>query len=314
MIVISEEESAALVNEELAFDAVRGALVAAVDERSHSFPTAAGHGASAGDRFAIKSASTPEVLGLKVGTYWPGNSDRGLERHNSSIILLDQATGRLEAVIEAATVNAYRTAAADAVAASVLARPDAASVAIFGAGHQALYECLALSRIRPIETIHVVARHPERGEALLRKLATRGITAVLASPEEACAAADIIVTATTAQASLFAAHWVRPGTHVASMGSDAQGKQELPVALLAVASLFCDWPAQSTVIGEFQHIAELVSAGAVKVNAVGDVLTGKVAGRRSTEEITVFDSSGIALQDLCIGAALLKERQSRANA
>jgi ornithine cyclodeaminase len=311
MIFISEEESTAIITEQLAFDAVRDAFISATDERSDSFATVLGHGSAASDRFTIKSASTADIAGLKVGTYWPGNSGRGLDRHNSLIMIFDQEIGRIGAVIEAGKVNAYRTAAADAVAASVLARHDAASLAIFGTGHQAFYECVALSRVRPIETIHVVARHPERGAAFLRDLAIEGLGGVIASPEQACAAADIIVTATTAQAPLFEAHWVKPGTHVASMGSDAQGKQELPEAVLEMASLFCDWPVQSLAIGEFQHVAEMVSSGILNVTAIGDVLTGAATGRWSTDEITVFDSSGIALQDLYVGAALLREARTR---
>ncbi|HEY0448235.1 ornithine cyclodeaminase family protein [Actinophytocola sp.] len=314
MLFISEAESAALISEQLAFDAVRDSLVAAVAEHARTFPAVAGHGSDPRNEFAIKSAASGKVAGLKVGSYWPGNAARGLARHSSLIMLLDQDTGRVGAVIEAGEVNAYRTAAADAVAAAALARPDAASLAIFGSGHQALYECLALSRIRPVETIHVVARDPGRGADFVAKLAARSLHAVPAQARDACRSADIIVTATTASAPLFDARWVRPGTHVASMGSDRVGKQELPVALLERARLFCDLPSQSTRIGELQHIADEVAAGELAVTSIGAVLAGRAAGRGSNEEITVFDSSGIALQDLYVAAALVEEWRRRAPA
>jgi ornithine cyclodeaminase len=311
VIVIPEQQSAALITHEIAFDAVREALIAAADERSDSFPTVLGHGSRAADSFAIKSAATAEVAGLKVGSYWPGNGDRGLARHNSLILLFDQEVGKIGAAIEAGQVNAYRTAAADAVAADVLARADAKTLAVFGSGHQALYECAALSRVRPIETVLVVARDPDRGAAFVQRLEARGLNGTLASPEQACEAADIVVTATTSRAPLFDARWIRPGTHVATMGSDAVGKQELPEELLRTARLFCDWPTQSTAIGEFQHVAERVSSGIVDLIAIGDVLAGRAPGRQTADEVTVFDSSGIALQDLYVGTALLRAWEAR---
>jgi ornithine cyclodeaminase len=303
VIVVPEEESAALVTRELAHEAARLALLAAAAEGTDSFPTVIGHGSSPADRFTVKSAATADTAGVKIGTYWPGNSD--LPRHSSLILLFDQTIGRVGAVIEAGAANAYRTAAADAVAADLLARQDARTLAIFGTGHQALHECAALARVRDFRTVHVVARDAGRGAAFVRALAERGLTGVLSTPEEACRAADVIVTATTARSPLFDAGLVRPGTHVASMGSDARGKQELPPDLLATASLFCDLPAQSRRIGEFQHAPESASP-----TAIGDVLSGRAPGRTSAEEITVFDSSGLALQDLFLGVAILRARDA----
>ncbi|MFF2515219.1 ornithine cyclodeaminase family protein [Streptomyces sp. NPDC058086] len=304
MRFISEAESAALISEELAFTAVREALIAAA-EGADSFPTVLGHGSDSENRFTVKSAASRELAGVKIGSYWPGNADRGISRHNSIVLLFDQTVGRIAATIEAGTVNAYRTAAADAVAADALARADASTLTVFGTGHQALYECAAVSKVRPFDTIHVVARSAERGERFLAELSRRGLCGRLTTAREACLDADVIVTATTAHSPLFDADWIRPGTHIASMGSDAHGKQELPPTLLKKARLFCDLPTQSVAIGEFQNIADLVADGTLRLDTLGDVLTGKAEGRRTPEDITVFDSSGIALQDLCVATALL---------
>lgn len=298
MRFLPEAESAELITEELAFSAVRDALIAAASGEAEVFPAVLGHGSDPRNRFTVKSGASAELAGVKIGSFWPGNAEN---RHNSLVLLFDQENGRIGAVVEAGVVNAYRTAAADAVAASVLARADAATLTVFGAGNQALYECAALAAIRPLTTVNVVARNRERGERFLTRLAEKGLTGRLTGAEQACRAADIIVTATTATAPLFDAAWVRPGTHVASMGSDAQGKQELPVELFTGSRLFCDLPSQSVRIGEFQHLA-----GGVEVTAIGDVLTGRAAGRRNDQEITVFDSSGIALQDLFVAGALLR--------
>jgi ornithine cyclodeaminase len=307
MLFIPESVSAALVSHEMAFAAAREALIAACEEGSVTFPVVLGHGSDTANRFTVKAAASGDLAGVKVGSYWPANRDLGLERHSSLILLFDQTVGRIGVALEGGVVNGYRTAAADAVAADVLARPDAASLAVFGAGNQARYECLALARIRPIRRVFVVARDPVRGEQFARELRPHGLDAELAEPEAACAAADIIVTATPSRTPLLDAAWVRPGTHVASMGSDAKGKQELPPALLASASLFCDLPEQSRTIGEFQHAP--VEA---HLTPIGEVLRGGHPGRQSAGEITVFDSSGISVQDLYIARALVTAYQNSA--
>ena len=308
MRFIREEESAALVTHEMAFEAAREALIAAVSPGTTLFPAVLGHGTDTANRFSIKSGTTAEYAGLKVGSFWHGNPEKGLPRHNSVILLFDQEVGRIDTVIEAGHVNAYRTAAADAVAASVLARPDCAVLALFGAGNQGLFECAALARILPIREVRVVARDPSKVAGFADRLqvqAGRAIAVTASAPEEACRAADVIVTATPSRAPLFDAEWVRPGTHLSAMGADAKGKQEMPPALLERASLFCDLPAQSLVMGEFQHVAGSVQAGRTRLRAIGEVLASGEGGRTSREEITAFDSSGIALQDLTIARAIL---------
>lgn len=303
MKFMSEEESAALVSHEMAYEAAQEAFVAVVDD-AVIFPAVIAHGSSPTNRFSIKSASTSAFAGLKVGSFWPGNGERGLPRHNSLILLFDQSVGRIEWAIEAGKVNAYRTAAADAVAADVLARPDSSVLAIFGAGNQALYECLAIARIRPLQQILVVARDAAKGAAFVAALRQEGLDAACVDAQEACERADIVVTATPSRAPLFEADWIRPGTHVASMGSDAAGKQELPPALFDRAGLFCDLPSQAVVMGDLQHFGGDRS----RIVAIGEVLRGQAEGRISPEQITVFDSSGIALQDLTIARRLVAAR------
>ena len=301
MKFMSEEQSAALVDEDLAYAAVREALMAAANDEATIFPAVLAHGSEPTNRFSIKSGATADLAGLKVGSYWPGNADAGLPRHNSAILLLDQCNGRIAWVIEGGKVNAYRTAAADAVAADALARPDASVLAIFGAGHQALYECRALARVRPVGRVLVVARDHAKGEAFAAILRCEGLDARPAEARDACEQADLVVTATTARAPLFEAEWIRPGTHVASMGSDAAGKQELPPALFDRAALFCDLPSQSVTIGDLQHYR----GNRERIVVIGDVLSGRKAGRTDKSDITIFDSSGIALQDLHVARHLI---------
>lgn len=300
MIVIPEAQSAALVTHAMAFDAMRRAFIAAVDPASATFPVVLAHASDPQNRLTIKSSAGPGIAGLKVGAYFPTNDARGIPRHASTILLIDQGTGRIGAIVEGSTLNCYRTAAADAVATDALARSDATVLALFGTGHQAAYEAEAIARIRTLSRILIVGRDRNRAEALAARLRAKGLPAETSAPEPATRAADIIVTATTATAPLFDAAWVRAGTHVSSMGSDAVGKQELPPALFLRARLFCDLPAQSACIGEFQH-----ADPAAPLTAIGHVLTAAAEGRQNAEQITVFDSSGLSLQDLHMAKAII---------
>ena len=205
-------------------------------------------------------------------------------------------------------MNAHRIAAADAVAATVLARPESSTLTVFGAGHRALFECLALSRVLPIKDVLIVARDAAKTQRLGIKLKDHGLHAAVASSAwEACMQADIVATATPAKAPLFEATWIRPGTHIACIGADLKNKQEIPPLLYPLAHLFCDLPAQSCSIEEFQHVAP-----SVEVIAIGDVLAGVHSGRESKDDITIFDSSGIALQDLSVAQHLSRLLNDRA--
>jgi ornithine cyclodeaminase len=305
MQYIPEAQSSAVVTHEMAFEAISEAFKAAGVQGAVVFPALIAHGSDPGNRFSVKSGATQTLAGLKMGFIWPGNTSKGLPTHNSVTVLFNQETGGVRAVIESGVVNAYRTAAADAVATNQLARKDAKTLAAFGAGNQAGYDCIAIARIRPIEKVLVVNADPMRAERFAQRLAAHGLTVELTSAQDACARADIIVTATPAKTPLFDADWIRPGTHISCMGADGIGKQELPTELYRRARLFCDLAAQSVVIGEFQHAAALIQAGTVSLTQIGRVLSGEALGRQDAQAITIFDSSGIALQDLYIAERLL---------
>ncbi|MFI7000303.1 ornithine cyclodeaminase family protein [Nocardia sp. NPDC050175] len=296
-ILITESVSASLIDEELALQAAREAFLASTT--GAAFPVVIGHRAPA-NRFTLKSGSAGDLVGVKIGSFWPDNDQIGIPRHSSTIVLLDPATGRLAAVVEAATANSYRTAAADALAVETLARPDAHTLTVIGTGNQALYEVRAVTRVRPIQQVFVVGRRPGVARDFAQDVtAYTGLPAEPAETRTAVTAADIVVTATTSREPLFDAAWIAPGTHISAMGADGPGKQELPPELYDRARLFCDLPEQSRTIGEFQHARTTPTA-------LGAVLTAAAEGRRAPEDITVFDSSGFALQDLTLAAALLR--------
>ncbi|PAZ12549.1 ornithine cyclodeaminase family protein [Streptomyces sp. SA15] len=303
LLHVTEEETAALVDEELALEAARTAFAATVD--GTVFPSLAVHGSDPRNQFTLKPSASATHAGVKIGTYWPGNTEHGLPRHHSTLLLLDQTIGRIAAVLEVGTANAYRTAAADALAVELLARTEATTLAVFGTGHQVAYEVRAVSRVRPIEEVLIVGRTAERANRMAAALTSQGHAARACGAEEACARADVIVTATTARADtppLFEASRVPPGTHISCMGSDAPGKRELPPELFSRARVFCDLPEQARRMGESQH-----APAATVLTPLGEVLTHRAEGRTGDSDITLFDSSGIGLQDLYMGLALLQK-------
>ncbi|MDR6795520.1 ornithine cyclodeaminase family protein [Acinetobacter calcoaceticus] len=301
MRFISESESSALINHELAYDAIYQALIAATQPDTKSFPVVHGQASDTKNTFSIKSSANQHLAGLKVGSFWEDNPKNGLPRHNALILLFNQTNGRMAAAIEAGKVNAFRTAASNAVATNILARKDSKVLAIFGTGNQAKYECEALARIRNFDQILIVGRDQSKAEKMVEDLKKLGIEIKITNAKEACEQADIIVTATSSHTPLFQAEWVKAGTHVSSMGSDKHSKQELPPELFSYSGLFCDLNVQSKVIGEFQHAPE----SATLIN-IGDVLLANTEGRQSQEQITIYDSSGLSIQDLYIAQKILE--------
>ncbi|HEY0648024.1 ornithine cyclodeaminase family protein [Phenylobacterium sp.] len=309
MRVIGDAEAAALVTLEAAIDAVEAVFIELARGRAHVFSVAVGEGPHSGDRFAMKSGRLDRrgVVGLKVGTYWPGNPARGLESHGSTTLLLDAETGYPRAVIGATALTALRTAAADGVAIRALARTDADVVGLVGAGHQAWFDLRAACAVRPIREVRVWNRNAERAEALAaRAEAELGVRARSTALEAAVRDAPIVVCATAADGPLVDASWIAPGAHVSAMGADTAGKQELDIELVSRARLFADVAAQAVTIGEFQTAARAGRIGPHDITPLGAVLDGQAAGRLDSSEVTVFDSSGVAVQDLAVADLVLR--------
>ncbi len=303
MIYLTESQTAQLISHNLAYQAVREAFIAAISDKTRLFPVVNATGTEADSIFSLKAACAESIVGWKTGSYWPNNTALGKHCHGTTIFLLEPADGSLSAIVEASQVNAYRTAAADAVAVDCLARQSATTLAIFGTGHQAEYEVMAVSAVREIKTVLVVGRSIARTEAFVGKLIKKGILAQSADAQSACERADIVITATTSTSPLFKAEWIKSGTHISAMGADKKGKNELPTELYRYARLFCDYSTQSVVIGEFQHTRD------TPITDIGHVLTGQKSGRTSANEITIFDSSGIAIQDLIVAKKLIELSQ-----
>lgn len=311
MLLIPEALIADLVSPQDAYDAVAASFAAMARDEAYNFPVvreALGEGRQYGFKSGLDRSGG--MLGVKAGGYFPGNAARGITNHQSTVYLFDPDSGRPTAMVGGNLLTALRTAAASALSIDRLARTDAKVLGMVGAGHQAGFQLRAAARVRKWERVIGWNLHPD----MLPKLAAVADELGLpfeAVPLERMVEADAIVTITSSPAaSLMAAH-VSPGTHLACMGTDTKGKQEVEVALVAKARLFTDEVAQSVTIGEAQHAvaAGLVAAG--DITSIGAVLTGADAGRRSAQEITLFDGTGVALQDLAVAALAVRRARER---
>jgi alanine dehydrogenase len=246
-------------------------------------------------------------LGLKAGGYWPHNLERRqITNHQSTVFLFDPDTGRPTAMIGGNYLTAARTAASSAVSIKHLARPDSKVLGMIGAGHQAAFQLRAALRQRAFERVIGWNLHPEMLPRLAQVAEEAGLPFEPVELDQLGAEADVIISITSSFAPILKAAQVRPGTHIACMGTDTKGKQEVESALLARATVFTDEVAQSVSIGEAQHA---VAEGLIQESAItpiGAVINGDHGGRASAEEITLFDGTGVGLQDLAVAAKVVE--------
>ncbi|MDP5364831.1 MAG: ornithine cyclodeaminase family protein [Paracoccaceae bacterium] len=313
LLIIPEDVCAQVVTPEAAFTAVEGVFAAMARGEARNFPVvreALGH---ADALYGFKSGfdKAGMALGVKSGGFWPGNMARGLTNHQSTIFLFDPDTGQLQALVGGNYLTAIRTAAASAVSIAHLARPDAKVLGMVGAGHQSTFQLRAAVRQRAFEKVLAWNPHPEMLPKLAAVAAELGLPFEAVEREALGAEADVIITITSAFEPLMMRDWIKPGTHVACMGTDTKGKQEVDANLLAAASVFTDEVAQSVTIGEAQHAigAGLISEG--DITPIGAVINGTRKGRTGAEQITVFDGTGVGLQDLAVAHVAMRGAQER---
>lgn len=235
---------------------------------------------------------------------------RGITNHQSTVYLFDPDSGRPTAMVGGNLLTALRTAAASALSIDRLAGTGARVLGIVGAGHQAGFQLRAAARVRAWERVIAWNLHPEMLPKLGAVAAELGLP-FEAVPLERMVEAEAIITITSSPAASLMAGHVAAGTHLACMGTDTKGKQEVEPALVARARVFTDEVAQSVSIGEAQHAvaAGLLAEG--DIVPLGAVLTGADAGRRSDAEITLFDGTGVGLQDLAVAAVAVARARER---
>jgi alanine dehydrogenase len=281
-----------------AVDAVREAFVAYARGEWTMPPKVYVPAYPAGDFRAMPALGGGHAL-LKWVTSFPGNPTRGLPTVSGVVLVSDTSDGRLVAVLDAASVTALRTGAAGVLAAETLGRDDAETAAVIGVGVNGR-ACARTLRARG-RNVLVWDVDAGRAEAVATEVGAR-----VAPSREAALAADLVVTVTPGQEVLFGEGSLRPGQHVSLMGADGPGKAEIAVEELARVHAFCDDWEQASHGGD---LAAAVAAGVLErgqVTELGAVLAGTAAGRSAPDEVTVFDSTGLALQDLAIALAALR--------
>lgn len=255
----------------------------------------------------VKTAYIPGLDGfaLKVSPGFFDNPKRGLPSLNGMMMLLSAQTGLLQALLlDNGYLTAVRTAAAGAVAARWLARPQARRATILGAGEQARLQLRALLLVRPLDSANVWAPRPEQARQFAREM-----SALLELPVSACGdidtavdGADVVVTTTPSRQPLLQARHLRPGVHITAMGSDAEHKNEVaPAAIAAATRYVCDRLEQVRKLGELHHAigAGLVGAQA-EMPELGQIIAGQAAGRLQDEDATICDLTGLGVQDTAI--------------
>jgi alanine dehydrogenase len=250
--------------------------------------------------------------GVKVVNSHPGNPARGLPTVSAVLVLNDPETGLPLAIMAAGRLTDIRTGAAGGVAAKHLARPNSETLGLVGCGRQAVTQWRALAGRFPFKEIRVAGQTPEEARSFIAKNGTSDGPAWRATSVQEAAGADIVVTTTPGRAVVVSSPWVRPGAHVNAIGADAPGKQELDVALLKRARVFVDSPEQAFHSGE---VNVGLSSGAMTpddiAGGLGDVVAGRTPGRRSDADITVFDSTGLAVQDVAVAAFVYRRARER---
>jgi ornithine cyclodeaminase/alanine dehydrogenase-like protein (mu-crystallin family) len=252
----------------------------------------------AGDFRAMPALGSGHAL-LKWVTSFPGNPARGLPTVTGVVLLSNADDGRLEAALDAAAVTALRTGAAAVLAAETLGRPDAATAAVIGAG---------VNGEATARTFLARGRKPliwDVDERRAAEVADR-IGADLAPTRDEALLADLVVTVTPGREVLLPHHSLRPGQHASLMGADGPGKAEIAVEELARVRVFCDDWEQASHNGDLAHAVEAGAVARADVTELGAVLRGDATGRTSPEEATVFDSTGLAIQDLAVALAALQ--------
>lgn len=256
-----------------------------------------------------------QVMGLKAVSVFAGNRAAGLESHLGAILLHETSHGQLIAIVDASSITAIRTAAVSGVATQVLARADASDLALLGSGTQAETHLAAMLVARPLRRVRVWSRSLSRcAEFAERMMARHGVRVDFAeSAEECVAGADIICTTTTSREPILRGEWIADGAHINAVGSSVPFARELDTAAVVRSRLFVD-KVESTVNEAGDYLFPLGEGAITRahiVGEVGDVLCGTLAGRGGNDEITLFKSLGIAIEDLAAAQYVYEQARLR---
>jgi ornithine cyclodeaminase len=252
----------------------------------------------------FRSGAGP-LYALKTVAIFPDNPSRGLDPHQGTVTLYDGTTGEVLAVMNASPITAIRTAAVSGLATRALAREDAKALAMIGAGHQAHPHITAMLEARQFEDIRVAARSVESAQRLA---AEWPLARAVDTVEEAVRGADVICTVTQSKEPVLQADWLEPGAHINAVGACLPHTRELDSGTVARSAFFTD--RRESCVNEAGDYVLALKEGAVAEGHIraelGEVLAGSAPGRESDDEITVFESLGLAVEDLAAAEYLVR--------
>ena len=256
----------------------------------------------------------PPGLGAKILTVYPDNAQHGLPSHVGLVVLFDTQVGLPLAVMDAAEITAIRTAAASAVATRVLARPDASRLAILGTGEQAITHLESMAQVRSLRAVRVWGRSIQKAHGFAESQSKRLSLKIEVSEtaEHAARDADIVCTVTASHVPVLSGAWLSLGAHVNLVGASRNTSREADDDVVRLSRYFVD--SRTSARAEAGELKHAMDAGLVKethvLGEIGEVLSGKVVGRASPADITVYKSLGVAVQDLA-AAHVIYERAVR---
>ncbi|MFA5072787.1 MAG: ornithine cyclodeaminase family protein [Nitrospirota bacterium] len=265
--------------------------------------------------FGIKSGylETSDVLGFKAGGFWSNNKNKGLANHQSVIVLFNPATGQPCAFVAANFVTQIRTAAIGALACKYLARPDCRSLAVIGTGQQGRNQLRATLKVLPsIKKIYLYDINISSATTLARDMASSSQEIRVAeSPQQACTDADVIITTTSSYQAIVLDAWIKPGTHINAIGTDTRGKQELDPAIFSRAMVIVDNKKQCLYLGECQHAYTAGIITPESIDELGEIITKRKSRPADQNQITIFDTTGVAIQDLATAGYAFEQTRKK---
>jgi len=250
------------------------------------------------------------ALGMKAVSVFPGNAERGIDTHQGAVLLFEADTGRLSALMDGGAITAIRTAAVSGVATEALARADATELAILGAGVQARTHLEAIEAVRPLRRVRVWSRNPEHARAFAAEQKARYALPIeaLGDAQAAVRGADIVTTVTASPEPILRRAWLKEGAHINAVGSSIPSTREIDTDTMVAARLFVD--RRESALNEAGDLLMPMREGKVDPNHIqaelGEVLIGKLPGRTSPSELTLFKSLGLAIEDVASAAYIAR--------
>jgi alanine dehydrogenase len=310
VLIVDQRQVSRLLPMEACMDAVADALTRlARGEALMPLRTIVWLPDGSGGLAAMPSAlPSADALAIKVITVFPGNVGTDLDSHQGAVLLFEGEHGRLLAIMDATEITAIRTAAVSGVATRMLARHDAADLAIIGSGTQARSHLRAMLLVRPIGRVRVWSRTRERSVAFGEQASARHDirVEVVSTAREAVEGADLICTTTASPQPILLGEWLAPGVHVNAIGAVGPTNRELDTQAIARSRLYVD--RRESALNEAGEFVQARAEGAIDqhhiVGEIGEVLAGMAPGRRSRDEITVFRGVGLAIEDLAAAGVI----------